>query len=104
MRTIFTGLVLFVLAAALAIGQQKKAPQQSNTGRFSMVAAEVREGIGGPGTITATLFVIDSQTGRVWRWMPDYESKTGKLIPAHFEAVAFVKYGETIDHQMDHPE
>jgi hypothetical protein len=95
--------VILVIMVVLAFGQQNKVPPQPNTGRFSLVAAEVHEGFGGPRERTATVFVIDTQTGKVWRWSPDYELNK-KLVPAGFYGVPFEKYGDTADHRTEYPQ
>jgi Na+/H+ antiporter NhaC len=108
-RLALAALLVFGLVL-LAFGQPSKVPHESKTvqqatngGRFSMVAAEVHEGIGGPRERTATVFVIDTQTGRVWRWAPDTEVNH-KLQQSGFYGEPFVKYGESPTIRTEYPQ
>ncbi|MGO9127960.1 MAG: hypothetical protein ACLP6G_24105 [Terriglobales bacterium] len=95
---------LLVVAAVLAFGQQNKKPQPLGTGKFSMVVAEVDEG-----TKAATVFVINSDTGQVWRWYPQTTLDSGGKVYEHFEPIPFSRY-EKADkdplaiHETDHPQ
>lgn len=100
-----------LLVVALASSQQSKTtPQQQpgDAGRFSLISAQVAEGMGGGATErTPSLFVIDTHTGHIWRWFPDTEVPTANgnsVIPARFEVVPFVKYGEGSIHQVEYPQ
>lgn len=107
--------VSLVIATILASGQQSKKPTQPSTlGRFSMIVAEVNDGTE-DGPKTAAVFVIDSETGRVWRWAPSHwessqdpqdlktKTMTRTLFPEHFYAIPFVKEGDW-DHSTVRPQ
>ena len=102
--------VILLLVVALASSQQSKTSTQQtgDAGRFSLISAPVAEGIGGGTTErTPSLFVIDTRTGRIWRWFPDTEvpdANGSSLIPARFEVVPFVKYGDGSIHQVKYPQ
>ena len=103
MKTISV-VTIVVACVVLALSQANKtSPQFANTGRFSLISAQVQEGIGNSPETRLTVFVIDSQTGRTWRWFPDAAISGKKLVPAHFESVPFVRYGDTSDHEVEQP-
>lgn len=82
--------------------QQPRSDEPTHQGRFQVIPAVVDAGAGqGEGT-THELFLIDTQSGRVWRFQAEGTGKdsTGKIIevPEGFFPVPF--YGEGMTKQL----
>jgi hypothetical protein len=79
-------IVAFLLGASLvvALAQTPQRPSQKpaeSKGRFLLVPAEIDAGPGTGGAITHKVFLIDSQTGRVWRFDPGaLVEQEGKMV------------------------
>ena len=74
------------LFSALYSHTQQTAPNQ--TGPFQLVPAEYSVSSKGSSWEQHSLFLVDSQTGRVWEYLPARESKDGTFHDAGLIPVA----------------
>ncbi|HXM64151.1 MAG TPA: hypothetical protein VN950_25035 [Terriglobales bacterium] len=81
-----TALIFVVLFAALPMNGQKKSatampssPTQTETsGRYQLIPAQVELGMHAGEALSMQLFLVDTQTGRVWRYQPSGVVGEGK--------------------------
>ena len=100
-RISVSSLIIMLLPGLAAVGQQST-PTASRSGlsqaRFQLMSAEVDAGVGMGGDVTHEVFLIDTQTGKVWRFQPAGMSKekqgnTGE-IPQLFVPVNIMNWDE----------
>lgn len=100
-------MVAVLLLAAIAFAQQSPKTPTQTQGRFSLIQAEI-PGIAPPGNREPGLFVIDSQTGQVWKYSPPsvYSNDKGENLgtPDVFLPVAFQKKAYLSKDQVDRPQ
>lgn len=96
-----------LLLSAITFAQQSPKTPSQIQGRFSLIQAEI-PGIVPPGTPEPGLFVIDSQTGQVWKYSPAsvYSNDKGENLgtPAAFLPVAFQKKAYLSEGHADRPQ
>ncbi len=82
--------------------QQSRSNEPTNQGRYQVIPAVVDAGAGLGGGTTHELFLVDTQSGRVWRFQAEGTGKdsNGKTIeiPEGFFPVPF--YGEDMTKQL----
>jgi hypothetical protein len=85
MRKWIFGILCTGIVAAIAIGQQRSstAPQQA-VSRYQLVSATVADSNNAP---IARVFMVNTETGCVWRYEPYEHSDAGRPSPEQFVQV-----------------
>jgi hypothetical protein len=102
-------LVAVLLLVAIAFAQQSPKATVQTLGRFSLIQAEIPGQIPSGNAREPGLFVIDTQTGQVWEYVPtntvfDAQHKNGFATAEHFSPMAFQEKPYLTEGQVDRPQ